>query len=146
MECPTPARLKPDGRPGCHRAHVAAQPEETMRERRKFSRLTFETHIELIVAGKSYPSALIDISVKGALVDKPPDWPDRPRLRCDLKITLETSPVKLLMTMEVAHEKWKQLGLRCIAIDVESMTHLRRLLELNLGDPTLVERELFMLG
>jgi len=29
-----------------------------------------------------------------------------------------------------------------LTIDVDSMTHLRRLIELNLGDPTLLEREL----
>jgi hypothetical protein len=29
-----------------------------------------------------------------------------------------------------------------VSIDVDSATHLRRLLELNLGDPSLVEREL----
>jgi len=36
--------------------------------------------------------------------------------------------------------------LRCLSIDLDSITHLRRLLELNLGDPQLVERELLQLG
>ncbi len=117
-----------------------------MQERRKFSRLPFGTTIELVVGDEAYPSTLIDISIKGALVDKPKEWPGQPGLRCDLRITLENSEVRLTMAMEVAHTKRWQLGLRCVSIDVDSMTHLRKLLELNLGDPTLVERELFMLG
>ena len=32
-------------------------------------------------------------------------------------------------------------GLHCLAIDIDSVTHLRRLVELNLGDPALLERE-----
>lgn len=34
------------------------------------------------------------------------------------------------------------LGLRCRNIDLDSITHLRRLLELQLGDATLLQREL----
>jgi hypothetical protein len=34
------------------------------------------------------------------------------------------------------------VGLRCDRLDVDSMSHLRRLVELNLGDPALLERDL----
>ena len=34
------------------------------------------------------------------------------------------------------------LGLFCHHIDIDSITHLRRLIELNLGDETLLQREL----
>lgn len=34
------------------------------------------------------------------------------------------------------------VGLRCSSLDLDSATHLRRLVELNLGDPALLEREL----
>ena len=33
-------------------------------------------------------------------------------------------------------------GLICRNLDIDSATHLRRLVELNLGDPKLLEREL----
>ncbi len=39
-----------------------------------------------------------------------------------------------------------ELGLRCEDIDVDSITCLRRLVELNLGEPELLERELSALG
>jgi hypothetical protein len=38
------------------------------------------------------------------------------------------------------------VGLHCRHIDIESLAHLRRLIELNLGDPALLERELAALG
>jgi hypothetical protein len=37
-------------------------------------------------------------------------------------------------------------GLQWRNIDVDSLTHLRRLLELNLNDPSLLDRELADLG
>jgi hypothetical protein len=46
------------------------------------------------------------------------------------------------MQTRVAHVEGPQAGLLCISIDIDSVTHLRRLLELNLGDPALLEREL----
>ncbi|HXK57002.1 MAG TPA: PilZ domain-containing protein, partial [Gammaproteobacteria bacterium] len=38
------------------------------------------------------------------------------------------------------------LGLRCVSIDMESIGHLRRLVELNLGDAELLHRDLESLG
>jgi len=46
----------------------------------------------------------------------------------------------------VAHVEGGRVGLRRTHIDIESVTHLRRLVELNLGDPALLERELHELG
>jgi len=34
------------------------------------------------------------------------------------------------------------VGIRCESIDLDSISHLRRLVELNLGDPELLNREL----
>ena len=38
------------------------------------------------------------------------------------------------------------LGFVCRHIDLDSISHLRRLVELNLGDESLLERELAALG
>jgi len=46
------------------------------------------------------------------------------------------------MSTEVAHAEGHHTGLRCRAIDLDSVTHLRRLIELQLGDPALLERDL----
>jgi hypothetical protein len=48
----------------------------------------------------------------------------------------------ITMGVRVAHVNDRTAGLRCIEIDLDSLTHLRRLLELNLGDSALLCREL----
>ena len=46
----------------------------------------------------------------------------------------------------ITHIEETHMGIRCDQIDMESISHLRRLAELNLGDAQLVERELEALG
>jgi hypothetical protein len=45
------------------------------------------------------------------------------------------------MAVELRHVEPHRLGFQCRYIDLESASHLKRLVELNLGDPTLLERE-----
>ncbi|VAX04921.1 hypothetical protein MNBD_GAMMA20-584, partial [hydrothermal vent metagenome] len=40
------------------------------------------------------------------------------------------------------HSENDHIGFRCEHIDLESISHLRRLVELNLGDAKLLDREL----
>ena len=42
----------------------------------------------------------------------------------------------------MAHIHDDYIGFECKYIDLNSMSHLRRTLELNLGDPRLLEREI----
>jgi hypothetical protein len=46
------------------------------------------------------------------------------------------------MAGELAHVEAGHAGVLCRSIDLESITHLRRLIEVNLGDPAASEREL----
>ena len=46
------------------------------------------------------------------------------------------------MTAGIAHVDGNRAGLLCRSIDLDSVTHLRRLIELQLGDPALLERDL----
>jgi hypothetical protein len=42
----------------------------------------------------------------------------------------------------VAHLEGQHIGIECQDIDLASLTHLRRLVELNTGDSELMDREL----
>jgi hypothetical protein len=46
------------------------------------------------------------------------------------------------MEGSIAHLEGTQVGLRCDSIDIDSLTHLRRLVELNVGDEAILQREL----
>jgi hypothetical protein len=50
------------------------------------------------------------------------------------------------MKAVVAHIEKGSAGFRCDKIEAESAVHLRRLVELNLGDEELLHRELAALG
>ncbi len=111
-------------------------------EQRHFKRVKFVTKAHLETGGTIYATDVLDLSLKGALVKKPhtplPDTTS-PMLLC---LQLNGSAEMLVMQVEIAHQDAEHLGLLCTKIDIDSISHLRRLLELNLGDPDLLSREL----
>lgn len=46
------------------------------------------------------------------------------------------------MNGSIAHKIENRVGIHCKTIDIDSMTHLRKLVEYNLGDHDLLERDL----
>lgn len=111
-------------------------------EQRHFKRVRFFSHVMLEADGHAYPTELLDISLKGALVKKPLiTLPADPSVLF-LKLQLSDSNEQLVMQVSIAHHHANFLGLHCEKIDIDSISHLRRLLELNLGDPELLSREL----
>lgn len=110
-------------------------------ERRKFSRILFDAHVELAQGEFHWRASLLDISLKGLLLQQqlPTEvLTDQPIL---VKIILSDN-TSIAMSVEVAHQHHSQTGLVCTSIDIDSVSHLRRLIELNLGDAKAAEREL----
>lgn len=111
-------------------------------ERRRFSRIAFHRPAELDVLGERAACELLDVSLKGALVEVPPRFAGRQGQPCALTIRLDAGDAVVRMEGEVVHREGAGLGLRCTGIDLESIAHLRRIVELNLGDEDLLHREL----
>ena len=110
-------------------------------ERRKFSRILFDAHVELAQGEFHWRASLLDISLKGLLLQQtlPAEViHDQPIL---VKILLSDN-TSIAMSVTVAHQHHSQTGLVCTSIDIDSVSHLRRLIELNLGDALAAEREL----
>jgi len=86
---------------------------------------------------------LIDISLKGVLVEKPAsqsvEQGDEFRLRLPLT---STDDKNIQMELKVAHVEEDKVGFTWESIDAKSFTHLQRLITYNLGDAREVEREL----
>ncbi|HEX8963593.1 MAG TPA: PilZ domain-containing protein [Rhodocyclaceae bacterium] len=112
-------------------------------DRRKFWRAAFSAPVKLVSDSAAVDAKLDDISLKGALLEVPSDWPGKAGDRCKLHLRLggERSE-EIAMWGRVTHLEGRKVGLACESIDIDSITHLRRLVELNSGDPTLLEREL----
>ncbi len=126
-------------------APTAVETEPMQQEQRRFTRIAFDAAAVLSGDGRSWTCALIDLSLKGALVSRPEGWNGRSDAEYQLTLTLDDD-VRIQMDVSVAHSETKHIGLYCKDIDLDSITHLRRLVELNIGDADLLERELLALG
>lgn len=110
-------------------------------ERRRFRRIAFDATAELRQNGSEWPVKLLDLSLKGLLVDRPDDWKGNKALPFDVDIRLDQK-THIKMQARLTHEDPGQLGFVCKHIDLDSISHLRRFVELNLGDEQELEREL----
>lgn len=111
-------------------------------ERRQYSRIAFHTPARLILDDGDIDVVVLDISLKGALIDLPAGKSVAPGASGTLHVILTEMEDRISMSVRVAHHIDSRAGLLCLALDLDSVTHLRRLVELNLGDPELLEREL----
>lgn len=117
------------------------QTDATPPSRRQFSRVGFEASAVLQTASRKHPCKLVDLSLKGALVERLTPWHERIGEPCSLVVQL-SDDATIRMAGEVAHVEAGRLGLRCRDIDLDSVTILRRLIELNLGDEAALDREI----
>jgi hypothetical protein len=111
-------------------------------ERRSFSRITFHRPARLMVGESTDDVEVLDVSLRGALVHVPPTFAAPEDARCTLRIRLDAGEAVIQLQGQVAHREGDRLGVRCTSIDLESIRHLRRVVELNLGDEGLLHREL----
>jgi hypothetical protein len=114
--------------------------------RRQFSRIHFDASVFLRNPAGKWTAKLLDVSLKGALVSRPLHWTASQNDQVFIEIHLPEAPFTLYMECIVAHVHEDKIGLQCTHIDIDSISHLRRLVELNVGDDSILERELGHLG
>ena len=110
-------------------------------DRRRFKRIAFDARTELSQGEFIWPVKLIDLSLKGLLIEKPEPWLGNPEKHFLVDIHLNED-VEIKMDVMLTHDDHGQLGFVCKHISLESIERLRRLIEFNLGDPKELEREL----
>lgn len=118
-------------------------PQTQSQNRRRFKRIPFEHEAFIRTDDGRRACELLDISFRGALVDRGEDWRPSKNHTADLVIPLDTDDT-LHITMQgtVVRINDREVALRCDRMDIESMILLRRLVEMNLGDAGMLEREL----
>ena len=109
---------------------------------RRFSRIPFDADTQLHLAPAVHTARLLDIALKGALVETPQPIAVELGEACRLVLPLSEDGEQIVMEGAVIHQEGQHIGIECRHIDVDSLTNLRRLVELNLGDEALLEREL----
>ncbi len=111
-------------------------------DRRRFSRVSFQAVVELDFHPGPIACDLVDISLRGALVEAGDPWRVEAGMACTLALELGDHAATISMDGEVAHVAGHRLGIRCTGMDLDSVTSLRRLVEFNLGDEEALHREL----
>ncbi|RTL23755.1 MAG: PilZ domain-containing protein [Burkholderiales bacterium] len=113
-------------------------------ERRQFARVAFAAGAELFTTQAQLSCQVVDISLKGVLLQLPAGAAVQPGMPCLVKLPLGAGAHEpaIAMAGELAHVEGRHVGVLCRSIDLESITHLRRLIEINLGDATASERDL----
>ena len=111
-------------------------------ERRHFSRILFNADCTLRQESLEWTTEVLDISLRGVLVHKPDHFSLDMDAPCEASIRLSGSDSHIVMTLTFSHEENNTLGFRCKHIDIDSMTHLKRLVELNVGNEDILMREL----
>lgn len=111
------------------------------KEKRHFHRIMHDAGATLAVENGSLPCTVTDISLKGCLLELAEAHVLDPARTYRLSIILSET-LKIEMDVSPAHQEGRRAGFICRQIDPVSIATLKRLIELNLGDPALLEREL----
>jgi len=112
-----------------------------MIEKRHFTRIAFDARARLLQGESDWPTQLLDISLKGALVLQPPEAALTKGDPVSLYLLLSDDETEIRMDGHVAHQESGHIGMVCDHLDVDSASHLRRIVELNTGSEALLERE-----
>lgn len=119
-------------------------------ESRHFLRIPFaaEVKLQIHLIDETQTASLLDISLKGALVrlETPIDKAFN-GYSCIMTLTLASEALagedeKVIMNGKIVHQAGSLLGIDCKHIDLDSITNLRKLIALNAGSESLLEREL----
>ncbi|MGY3903031.1 PilZ domain-containing protein [Aeromonas lusitana] len=113
-----------------------------MPERRHFTRIFYLTAAKLVQGPQQWRTQLVDVSLQGALLLRPDDWSASDNREYEIVFVLGGSDIEIKMQVELTHEASKKLGFYCHHIDIDSASHLKRMIELNLGEEQLLYREL----
>jgi len=111
-------------------------------ERRQFTRFPFDGQISFSHDGKEFEAKLVDISLKGALVELDNNWDLGRADNIDFSLLLNEQSLNIEFQGNIVHIEDKRIGISVEHIEIESASHLKRLVELNLGDSLLLAREL----
>ena len=120
--------------------------EQPFYNKRRFSRIAFDTEVHLVSAERTWVSHLVDVSLKGMLITIPKNWNGQVGDHYLAELMMGDKETVIRMEVAVTHVTKKNAGFHCELIDLDSISHLRRLVELNIGETEILNRELSELG
>lgn len=111
-------------------------------DHRRFIRIPFNADVQLQLRDETFKVHLVDIALKGALVQCDTAHAFALHEKCRLVLPLADDGDGVEMVGKIVHLDTQLVGIECQEIDLTSLTRLRRLIELNTGNADLMDREL----
>lgn len=108
---------------------------------RHYRRIPFRTDAEVRTGAATHHCKLVDLALRGALFKANDRLPLQVGDKAVLKIALPDSELELIFDAELIHYKDDHYGFLFASEDLDTLAHLRRLLELNFGDAEQADRE-----
>ena len=118
---------------------------QTPSERRSYNRIPFNAEILMQCGHEEWSCNLLDISLKGMLVEPPDNLNINMDNPCGMALFLGED-ISIHARVNIIRSSDDNWGLKWLQIDDNSLQHLRRLIELNTSNPAMLMRELTELG
>jgi len=128
---------------------VQNSPEKRMvmtLDRRQFARILVNSDVQVNISSVPYHSELKDLSLRGALVKTPESSNAQIGDTVSMSIRLQALNIPVTLHGRIVHLNDGCMGVLSELMDIDSMMELRRLIELNLGNEELLQREIHHLS
>ncbi len=109
---------------------------------RHFRRIPFEANVTLRIGQETWKGLLLDVALKGAMVGTEAPLSFKMGTQCDLCISLPGTTISLDFQAKLVHSEEHCYGFKFLSENLETLTHLRKLIELNTGDAEATRSEL----
>jgi hypothetical protein len=116
-----------------------------MSERRRFSRVIYKVPARLHQGAVEANCSIIDLSLHGVLLSTP-DQPLDHAQPVDIRFHIPESEIDISMQADIVEVSDNTLRVSIHFIDIDSISHLKRLIELNVGNDDLLHREIELLS
>ncbi|CED70628.1 PilZ domain containing protein [Aliivibrio wodanis] len=113
-----------------------------MIERRKFSRVVYQANVALLKGNEQWNGSLMDLSLHGLLVGIDDECTLESNEQLTVDFTLNESDIHITTECSIVKRKNNTLRLCIHHIGIDSISHLKRLIELNVGNSDLLLRQL----
>jgi hypothetical protein len=113
-----------------------------MIERRQFSRVVYQTPTDISQGNVNVSGSVQDLSLHGLLIQCDKLQQLRTDIPVQVSFKLENSDINIQLEATIVSTINTSMRLRIEHLDIDSISHLKRLVELNVGDDELLYREI----
>lgn len=102
-----------------------------MNTERRFTRIPINLDATIKYDGGSCEGTVANISLKGVLIETKQDYTDKKFEKCQVHIQLPVGDTEMIFDSKLVHVSSMAMGFEFISEDIDSFTHLRKLLEVH---------------